>query len=73
MAGRRLARDIGWGFKSRADFESVVRIEFSSDLADAFLDEHEGTEVDYAVVSRPPLLILRSLGMSRQGLSVSVA
>ena len=45
-------RDICWGFKSRRDLESVVRIEFSPDLADAFLAEHEGTYVDYAIMVR---------------------
>ena len=41
--------DIGWSFSSRADLESVVRIEFKPDVADEVLAEHEGTEVDYAV------------------------
>jgi SAM-dependent methyltransferase len=41
--------DIRWSFTSRADLESVVRIEFSPEVADAVLAEHEGTEVDYAV------------------------
>jgi len=41
--------DVRWSFGSRADLESVVRIEFTPAVADAVLDEHEGTEVDYAV------------------------
>lgn len=41
--------DIGWSFGSRADLESVVRIEFAPALADEILAHHEGTEVDYAV------------------------
>lgn len=41
--------DIRWSFRSRADLESVVRIEFARELADEVLAGHEGTEVDYAV------------------------
>ncbi len=41
--------DMGWRFSSRADLESVVRIEFDAPTADAILSEHEGVEVDYAV------------------------
>ena len=41
--------DISWSFSSRADLESVVRIEFDRELADDVLASHEGTEVDYAV------------------------
>ena len=41
--------DMGWSFSSRADLESVVRIEFPTDVAEEILAEHEGTEVDYAV------------------------
>ena len=41
--------DMGWSFSSRADLEAVVRIEFTPDVAEAILAEHEGTEVDYAV------------------------
>ena len=41
--------DIRWSFGSRADFESVVRIEFTEALADEILAEHEGSGVDYAV------------------------
>ncbi|MGI8899406.1 MAG: class I SAM-dependent methyltransferase [Nocardioides sp.] len=36
-------------FGSRAALEAVVRIEFSADVSDAALAEHEGLEVDYAV------------------------
>jgi len=45
----RIPVDMRWTFTSRADLESVVRIEFTSAVADAVLAEHEGTEVDYAV------------------------
>lgn len=38
-----------WRMRNRADFEAVVRIEFSPRIAQAFLDEHDGCEVDYAV------------------------
>lgn len=41
--------DMQWSFDSRADFESVVRIEFNQTLADGILAEHEGQGVDYAV------------------------
>ena len=41
--------DMRWSFSSRADFESVVRIEFTETLADGILAEHEGQGVDYAV------------------------
>ena len=41
--------DIRWSFSSRTDLESVVRIEFAPELAEAILAGHEGTEVDYAV------------------------
>ena len=41
--------DIRWSFGSRADFEAVVRIEFTETLADGILAEHEGQGVDYAV------------------------
>ena len=41
--------DLGWRFSSREDLESVVRIEFTREVADAVLAEHEGLEVDYAV------------------------
>lgn len=38
-----------WSFRSRADFESVLQIEFSQTLVDGILAEHAGTGVDYAV------------------------
>jgi ubiquinone/menaquinone biosynthesis C-methylase UbiE len=41
--------DIRWRFRSREDFESVVRIEFSPAVADRVVAEHPGLEVDYAV------------------------
>jgi ubiquinone/menaquinone biosynthesis C-methylase UbiE len=41
--------DMQWSFDSRADFESVVRIEFTETLADGILAEHGGQGVDYAV------------------------
>jgi SAM-dependent methyltransferase len=40
---------IRWSCASRADFEAVVRIEFSAAVADGILAEHSGIEVDYAV------------------------
>ena len=45
----RIPVDMRWAFSSRADLESVVRIEFAREVADAVLAEHDGTEVDYAV------------------------
>ncbi len=45
----RIAVDMGWRFGTRADLESVVRIEFAPALADEILAGHDGTEVDYAV------------------------
>jgi SAM-dependent methyltransferase len=45
----RIPVDTRWSFASRADLESVVRIEFTGRVADALLAEHTGTEVDYAV------------------------
>jgi SAM-dependent methyltransferase len=45
-------RDIRWAFERRADFESVVRIEFAPEQADLILTEHQGCEVDYAIVVR---------------------
>jgi len=41
--------DMRWAFGSRADFEAVVRIEFTPTVADGILAEHAGTGVDYAV------------------------
>ena len=49
---QRIPVDIVWRFESRADLESVVRIEFTRDVAEALLREHgtaDGLEVDYAV------------------------
>ncbi len=37
-----------WRMESRADFEAVVRIDFSPAVAEAFLASHPGREVDYA-------------------------
>ncbi len=45
----RQSVDMGWRFESRADLEAVVRIEFDAASAEAFLAEHTGLEVDYAV------------------------
>jgi SAM-dependent methyltransferase len=45
----RVPVDMRWSFGSRADLESVVRIELVPAVADAVLAEHPGTEVDYAV------------------------
>ena len=45
----RIPVDMRWSFGSRADLESVVRIEFAAQVADSVLAEHTGTEVDYAV------------------------
>jgi SAM-dependent methyltransferase len=41
--------DMRWSFGSRADFESVLRIEFSETIADGILADHQGCGVDYAV------------------------
>jgi SAM-dependent methyltransferase len=46
---QRIPVDMRWAFTSRADLESVVRIEFSPEVAHAALASHEGLEVDYAV------------------------
>lgn len=46
---QRMPLDIWWDHPDRATFESVVRIEFASDVADEILAGHEGTTVDYAV------------------------
>lgn len=45
----RLPLDMRWQFTSREDFESVVRIEFPVDIAEAVLAEHPGMSVDYAI------------------------
>ena len=49
---RAVRLDVRWVFETRADFESVIRIEFAPDQADLILAEHAGSEVDYAVVVR---------------------
>jgi ubiquinone/menaquinone biosynthesis C-methylase UbiE len=41
--------DMRWSFGSRADFEAVLRIEFTQTLVDGILAEHERSDVDYAV------------------------
>jgi ubiquinone/menaquinone biosynthesis C-methylase UbiE len=41
--------DVVWRFASRADLEAVVRIELPPALAEQFVVEHRGLEVDYAV------------------------
>jgi SAM-dependent methyltransferase len=41
-----------WEFGSRADFEAVVRIEFTPAHAERILAEHAGNGVDYAVFVR---------------------
>ena len=46
---QRRELDVVWRFRTRDELESVVRIEFSSEVADEVLAGHEGTEVDYAV------------------------
>ena len=46
---RRISVDMGWSFDRQSDFEAVVRIEFAPDIADAIIDEHDATVVDYAV------------------------
>ncbi|QVQ50969.1 class I SAM-dependent methyltransferase [Spiractinospora alimapuensis] len=46
---QRRSLDIRWQFESRADFESVVRIEFPPRLAAEIIAAHPGLGVDYAV------------------------
>ena len=46
---QRKALDIEWRFATRAELESVVRIELSEPVAAEVLAEHTGTRVDYAV------------------------
>ena len=41
--------DIRWSFGLRADFESVVRIEFTETIADGILAGHDGSGVDCSV------------------------
>jgi SAM-dependent methyltransferase len=45
-------RTIRWSFGSRADFEAVVRIEFAPEIANRIIAEHQGCDVDYAVMIR---------------------
>lgn len=45
----RTPLDVEWSFRSGADLERVVRIEFSPAVAGEVLAGHEGTRVDYAV------------------------
>lgn len=45
----REALTIRWAFERRADLAAVLRIEFPEELAEAFLGEVPGCEVDYAV------------------------
>jgi ubiquinone/menaquinone biosynthesis C-methylase UbiE len=40
---------IRWLFERRADFEAVVRIEFTPEVAEEIIGGHRGCEVDYAV------------------------
>lgn len=40
---------IRWLFERREDLAAVLRIEFPAELAETFLAEHPGCEVDYAV------------------------
>lgn len=47
-----LRRTIRWSFSTRAELAEVLRIEFDRDHAEAFLAEHSGTDVDYAIVVR---------------------
>ena len=44
--------EIRWAFENRGAFESVVRMEFSPEQAELVLAEHDGYEVDYAIVIR---------------------
>ncbi len=41
--------DMRWQFRTRQDFEAVVRIEFAPTLAEWILQHHPGASVDYAV------------------------
>ncbi|MGD9958474.1 class I SAM-dependent methyltransferase [Nocardioides sp.] len=45
----RTSVSMGWRFAHRADLIAVVRIEFDPETADWILENHCGTEVDYAV------------------------
>ncbi len=46
---QRSAITTRWAFETRADFESVVRIEFDPATANSIISSHEGTSVDYAI------------------------
>ncbi len=46
---QRRPLDLVWRFATRAELESVVRIELDPEVAAEALAGHEGTEVDYAV------------------------
>lgn len=46
---RREPLTVRWDFATRADFEAVVRIEFTPELAGQILAEYPGHGVDYAV------------------------
>ncbi|MCW2943675.1 MAG: Methyltransferase type 11 [Actinoallomurus sp.] len=41
--------DMSWRFDDRADLAAVLRIEFPAELAEEFLRQVDGCEVDYAV------------------------
>jgi SAM-dependent methyltransferase len=45
----RYPLDLAWEFDTRADLESVVRIELPTAVADDVLSSYDGTSVDYAV------------------------
>jgi hypothetical protein len=45
----RRSLDLRWELPTRADFEAVVRIEFSPEHAERILAEHPGRAVDHAV------------------------
>jgi len=46
---QRVPLDITWQFERRADLEAVLRIEFTREVAEQVIGEHEGLHVDYAV------------------------
>ncbi|MFD0801285.1 class I SAM-dependent methyltransferase [Streptomonospora algeriensis] len=46
---QRTPLTIRWSFRTRADFEAVVRIELSPQVADEVVAEHAGLEVDCAL------------------------
>jgi len=46
---QRRPLEVWWRFATRADLESVVRIELPPEVAEPALAQHRGTEVDYAV------------------------